>query len=115
MGSKIAARRLMQAHGVPVVPGDAPDDQSDESLLRAVEQVGYPALVKPSAGGGGIGMRIVREAGEAAPALHGARREAAAAFGDPTLYIERLVERPRHVEIQVLRRRPRRGRAPVRA
>jgi acetyl-CoA carboxylase biotin carboxylase subunit len=102
MGSKIAARRLMQAHGIPVVPGDAPDDQSDNSLCRALEQVGYPALVKPSAGGGGIGMRIVRDAGEAAPALTGARREAAAAFGDPTLYIERLVERPRHVEIQVL-------------
>jgi len=102
MGSKIAARRLMQSHGVPVVPGVAPEEQSDESLLMAIESVGYPALVKPSAGGGGIGMRIVRTAADAAVALHGARREAAAAFGDATLYVERLVERPRHIEIQVI-------------
>jgi len=102
MGSKIEARRLVAAHGVPVVPGEAPIDQSDESLVRAVEQVGCPVLVKPSAGGGGIGMRMVRNAGEALGSISGARREAAAAFGDPTLYVERLVERPRHVEIQVL-------------
>ena len=102
MGSKIAARRLMHAHGVPVIPGAAPDDQSDDSMLRAMEQVGFPVLVKPSAGGGGIGMRIVRQPADAVPALDRARREAAAAFGDPTLYLERLVERPRHVEIQVL-------------
>ena len=82
--------------------GVAPEEQSDESLLSAVESVGYPALVKPSAGGGGIGMRIVRTAADAAAALHGARREAAAAFGDATLYVERLVERPRHIEIQVI-------------
>ncbi len=102
MGSKIEARRLVAAHGVPVVPGETPIDQSDESLVRAVEQVGCPVLVKPSAGGGGIGMRMVRNAGEALGSISGARREAAAAFGDPTLYVERLVERPRHVEIQVL-------------
>jgi acetyl-CoA carboxylase biotin carboxylase subunit len=102
MGSKIAARRLMQSHGVPVVPGVAPEEQSDESLLLAIESVGYPALVKPSAGGGGIGMRIVRTAADAAPALQGARREAASAFGVATLYVERLVERPRHIEIQVI-------------
>jgi 3-methylcrotonyl-CoA carboxylase alpha subunit len=101
MGSKIQARRLMAAHGVPLVPGEAPDDQSDESLLGAIDRVGYPALLKPSGGGGGIGMRIVRQAADASAALHGARREAAAAFGDPTLYVERLLERPRHVEIQV--------------
>jgi acetyl-CoA carboxylase biotin carboxylase subunit len=101
MGSKIEARRLMAAHGVPLVPGEAPDDQSDESLLRAIDRVGYPALLKPSGGGGGIGMRIVREAGDVSAALHSARREAAAAFGDPTLYVERLLEQPRHVEIQV--------------
>ena len=102
MGSKIHARRLMQASGVPVVPGETPADQSDESLLRAAGQVGYPVMVKPSAGGGGIGMRVVRNAAEALSALQAGRREAAAAFGDPTLYVERLVERPRHVEIQVL-------------
>ena len=102
MGSKIAARRLMQGHGVPVVPGVAPVEQSDESLLGAIASVGYPALVKPSAGGGGIGMHVVRTTAEAAPALVAARREAAAAFGDATLYVERLVERPRHIEIQVI-------------
>jgi 3-methylcrotonyl-CoA carboxylase alpha subunit len=102
MGSKIEARRLMAAHGVPLVPGESPDDQSDQSLLRAIDRVGYPALLKPSGGGGGIGMRVVRDAGEASSALHGARREAAAAFGDPTLYVERLMQDPRHVEIQVL-------------
>jgi acetyl-CoA carboxylase biotin carboxylase subunit len=102
MGSKIAARRLMQSHGVPVVPGEAPEAQSDASLLRAIESIGYPALVKPSAGGGGIGMRIVRTVTDAAPALQGARREATSAFGDPTLYVERLIERPRHIEIQVI-------------
>ena len=102
MGSKIEARRLMQATGVPVVPGETPTDQSDESLVRAAGQVGYPVMVKPSAGGGGIGMRVVRSEGGALSAFQGARREAAAAFGDPTLYVERLVERPRHVEIQVL-------------
>ena len=102
MGSKIAARRLMQRHGVPVVPGAAPEEQSDESLLHAVESVGYPAIVKPSAGGGGIGMRIVRTPGDAAAALLGARREATSAFGDPTLYVERLIDRPRHIEIQVI-------------
>jgi len=85
-----------------VVPGETPTDQSDESLVRAAGQVGYPVMVKPSVGGGGIGMRIVRTADEALSALQGARREAAAAFGDATLYVERLVERPRHVEIQVL-------------
>jgi 3-methylcrotonyl-CoA carboxylase alpha subunit len=101
MGSKIQARRLMAAHGLPLVPGEAPEDQSDESLLRAIDRVGYPALLKPSGGGGGIGMRTVRKASDASAALHSARREAAAAFGDPALYVERLMEQPRHVEIQV--------------
>jgi acetyl-CoA carboxylase biotin carboxylase subunit len=101
MGSKIGARAIMQRAGVPVVPGETPDDQSDASLARAIESIGYPALIKPSAGGGGIGMKIVRSAHEAAEAVPRARREAEAAFGDGTLYVERLVERPRHVEIQV--------------
>ena len=101
MGSKIEARRLMQAAGVPVVPGEAPDDQSDEGVQRAIERVGLPALVKPSSGGGGKGMRPVHRAGEAAEAIQAARREASAAFGDGTLYVERLLERPRHVEVQI--------------
>jgi acetyl/propionyl-CoA carboxylase alpha subunit len=102
MASKIEARRLMRSHGVPVVPGEAPDDQSDAALKRAIRSVGFPALLKPSAGGGGIGMQVVRESAEAGRALERARRESLAAFGDATLYVERLVERPRHVEIQVL-------------
>jgi 3-methylcrotonyl-CoA carboxylase alpha subunit len=101
MGDKIGARRLMQQAGVPVVPGETPVDQSDAALFAAAERVGFPALVKPSAGGGGIGMKIVRERGEVADALQRARREAASAFGDDTLYVERLIERPRHVEIQI--------------
>jgi acetyl/propionyl-CoA carboxylase alpha subunit len=101
MGSKTGARRLMQQAGVPVVPGEAPDDQSDDALVAAVERVGRPALVKPSAGGGGIGMRIVVAGADAGAEIQAARRAAEHAFGDGTLYVERLVERPRHVEIQV--------------
>ena len=102
MGSKIGARRLMQEAGVPVVPGETPADQSDASIRAAVERIGLPALVKPSAGGGGIGMKTVRSTPETSTsAVQRARREAQAAFGDGTLYVERLVERPRHVEIQV--------------
>jgi acetyl-CoA carboxylase biotin carboxylase subunit len=102
MGSKIGARRIMEDAGVPVVPGEVPTDQSDGALAAAIARVGYPALIKPSAGGGGIGMKTVRTAGEVADATPRARREAEAAFGDGTLYVEHLVERPRHVEIQVI-------------
>jgi 3-methylcrotonyl-CoA carboxylase alpha subunit len=101
MGSKIGARRLMQGAGVPVVPGETPADQSDAALTAAAERIGFPVLIKPSAGGGGIGMKIARAANELADALMAARREAKASFGDDTLYVERLIERPRHVEIQV--------------
>jgi 3-methylcrotonyl-CoA carboxylase alpha subunit len=101
MGSKIEARRLAAGAGVPVVPGETPDDQSDRGLRQAIERVGLPALVKASAGGGGKGMRTIRDAGEVDAAVQAARREAGAAFGDATLYVERLVERPRHVEVQV--------------
>ena len=101
MGSKIGARRLMQDAGVPIVPGETPVDQSDTSLTSAVDRIGYPVLIKPSAGGGGIGMKVARAKGELADALTAARREAKAAFGDDALYVERLIERPRHVEIQV--------------
>jgi 3-methylcrotonyl-CoA carboxylase alpha subunit len=101
MGSKIEARRLVSAAGVPVVPGETPEEQSDRGLKQAIERVGLPALVKASAGGGGKGMRTVRDAGEIETAVQAARREAGAAFGDATLYVERLVDRPRHVEVQV--------------
>jgi 3-methylcrotonyl-CoA carboxylase alpha subunit len=101
MGSKIEARRLVSAAGVPVVPGEAPSDQSDAGVQRAAERVGLPVLIKASAGGGGKGMRRVTEARALAEAIQAARREAHAAFGDGTLYVERLVDTPRHVEVQV--------------
>jgi acetyl-CoA carboxylase biotin carboxylase subunit len=101
MGSKIGARDLMARAGVPVVPGATPADQSDAGVAAAVREIGYPVLIKASAGGGGKGMRTAGSDAEAAESIPAARREAAAAFGDGTLYVERLVERPRHVEIQV--------------
>ena len=101
MGSKIEARALMQSAGVPIVPGATPRDQSDAGVAAAIDEIGYPVLVKASAGGGGKGMRTVRNAAAARDLVPAARREAQAAFGDGTLYVERLIERPRHVEIQV--------------
>jgi len=101
MGSKIAARALAMRVGVPVVPGEVPTDRSDDAVSAAVERVGLPVLLKPAAGGGGIGMRIIRARDDVAEAVRGARRDAIAAFGDDTLYVERLVDAPRHVEIQV--------------
>jgi len=101
MGSKIGARALMQSAGVPIVPGEVPRDQSDQGVLTAARALGYPVLVKASAGGGGKGMRTVASEAEASEAIAAARREATAAFGDGTLYVERLIARPRHVEIQV--------------
>ena len=102
MGSKAGARRLMQDAGIPVVPGAVPDDQSDEAIARALERVGLPALVKASAGGGGKGMRAVAERNEAGDAIRAARLEALASFGDGTLYVEKQIARPRHVEVQIV-------------
>ena len=103
MGDKAAARRIAQAHDVPVVPGgDAAADV--EASLRAAEEVGYPVLVKAAAGGGGRGISVARSPDELRKAFAAAAREAEAAFGDPTLYIEKLIEPARHVEIQVLGR-----------
>jgi acetyl/propionyl-CoA carboxylase alpha subunit len=102
MGSKIAARHVMVAAGVPVVPGETPADQSDKALTSAVLRVGLPVLVKASAGGGGKGMRTIHATGEIEEAVQAARREAVAAFGDGTLYVERALDRPRHVEVQVV-------------
>ncbi len=101
MGSKIAARALMQRAGVPVVPGATPEDQTDTGIQAAAEGIGYPVLIKASAGGGGKGMRVVRSGAQALEAIPSARREAIAAFGDGTLYVERLIERARHVEVQI--------------
>src|SRR4030095_5033678 len=87
MGAKIEARRLVAAAGVPVVPGETPADQTDAGVQQAVDRVGLPALIKASAGGGGKGMRHVRERTEVLDGIQAARREATAAFGDGTLYI----------------------------
>jgi acetyl-CoA carboxylase biotin carboxylase subunit len=101
MGSKIGARAVMERAGVPVVPGRTPDDQTDKGIAAAAKSIGFPVLIKASAGGGGKGMRSARDASTLAEAIPAARREAQAAFGDGTLYVERLIERPRHVEIQI--------------
>ncbi|HVT43735.1 MAG TPA: biotin carboxylase N-terminal domain-containing protein [Thermoanaerobaculia bacterium] len=101
VGSKAASRTLMERAGVPVVPGYHGDDQSDETLVDQGERIGFPLLVKASAGGGGKGMKVVRSAGELVPAIESARREALKAFGDERLLLERFIERPRHVEIQI--------------
>ena len=101
MGSKIGARALMAHAGVPVVPGITPENQTDSGIAAAAAQIGYPVLIKASAGGGGRGMRVVRTGSEVVQLAAAARREAEAAFGDGTLYVEKLIERPRHVEIQI--------------
>ena len=102
MGDKAAARRLAVSLGVPVLPGYDDADQSDEALRSAAQRIGLPVLVKPAAGGGGKGMRIVRDADRLGDALAAGRREATASFGDDRLILERFLEGPRHVEIQVL-------------
>ncbi|MDR5701045.1 acetyl/propionyl/methylcrotonyl-CoA carboxylase subunit alpha [Agromyces aerolatus] len=102
MGDKIRAKRHVEASGVPVVPGVADPSLDDDALVAAADGVGYPVLVKPSAGGGGKGMQVAGDARELATALPAARRVAKAAFGDDTLLIERFIERPRHIEVQVL-------------
>ena len=100
MGSKVGARALMEEAGVPVVPGAELGEGTDAAA--EAERIGFPLLVKASAGGGGKGMRPVASAGELAGAVEGARREAEAAFGDPTVFLERYLQRPRHIEIQLL-------------
>jgi 3-methylcrotonyl-CoA carboxylase alpha subunit len=102
MGDKKGARRLMAAAGVPVVPGYDGDDQTDATLAREAARIGWPVMIKPSRGGGGKGMRAVRGEKEFADALASSRREARSAFGDDVMVLERLVDRPRHVEVQVI-------------
>ncbi|GAB7143714.1 acetyl/propionyl/methylcrotonyl-CoA carboxylase subunit alpha [Mycobacterium riyadhense] len=102
MGDKIAAKNAVAAFDVPVVPGVAKPGLTDEELATAAAEVGYPVLIKPSAGGGGKGMRLVEEPARLRAALVSARREAASSFGDDTVFLERFVLRPRHIEVQVL-------------
>lgn len=102
MGDKIRAKETVRAAGVPVVPGSSGSGLTDAELADAAREIGMPVLLKPSAGGGGKGMRLVRDEAELAEEIAAARREARASFGDDTLLVERWVDRPRHIEIQVL-------------
>src|SRR5919205_1379446 len=102
MGDKIEARRAMHEAGLPIVPGSSGGVTSEEEGRKVARDIGYPVIVKTSAGGGGRGMRIVRSEPELGKALETASTEAAAAFNDGSVYIERYIEQPRHIEIQVL-------------
>ncbi|MEV5781807.1 acetyl/propionyl/methylcrotonyl-CoA carboxylase subunit alpha [Streptomyces sp. NPDC052287] len=102
MGDKIRAKETVRAAGVPVVPGSSGSGLTDALLAESAREIGMPVLLKPSAGGGGKGMRLVRDAADLADEIAAARREARASFGDDTLLVERWVDRPRHIEIQVL-------------
>ncbi len=102
MGSKSGSKMLMEEAGVPLVPGYHGEAQDEVTLAKAADQIGFPVLVKASAGGGGRGMRIVRSAGELAAAIVSAKREAKAAFGDDRMLIEKFVDNPRHIEVQIV-------------
>ncbi|WP_326757005.1 ATP-grasp domain-containing protein [Streptomyces hirsutus] len=102
MGDKIRAKETVRAAGVPVVPGSSGSGLTDGQLADAAREIGMPVLLKPSAGGGGKGMRLVRDPERLAEEIAAARREARASFGDDTLLVERWIDRPRHIEIQVL-------------
>jgi acyl-CoA carboxylase subunit alpha len=104
MGSKIGAKEIMAGAGVPVLPGAVFDDVAEPdpaALVKAADDIGYPVLVKAAFGGGGRGMRIVHRSAEVAEAVASARREAASAFGNGTVFLERFVEAPRHIEVQI--------------
>src|SRR5262249_19355559 len=101
MGSKVAARAIMAKAGVPIVPGASGAERDDAGLLKEAKRIGLPVLIKASAGGGGKGMRLVRETGALSEALAAARREAQRAFADDTLLLERYFDAPRHVELQI--------------
>lgn len=102
MGDKIRAKETVKAAGVPVVPGSSGSGLTDAQLAESAREIGMPVLLKPSAGGGGKGMRLVRDAALLMDEIAAARREARSSFGDDTLLVERWIDRPRHIEIQVL-------------
>src|SRR5579872_2180325 len=101
MGNKAGAKEIMRRAGVPCVPGYQGTDQSDGVMFAEAEKIGFPVMIKAVAGGGGRGMRLVRDAAAFPEALRSARSEAKAAFGDRTVILERAIENPRHIEIQV--------------
>ena len=102
MGSKTAAREAATRNAVPVAPGYQEKDQSAATLKREAKRIGYPVLIKAAAGGGGKGMREVFTPDAFEDALNAAKREAAAAFGDDTIFLEKLIQRPRHIEFQIM-------------
>ncbi len=102
MGSKSGSKALMERAGVPLVPGYHGEAQDEATLAKAADKIGFPVLVKASAGGGGRGMRVVRSATELLPAIVSAKREAKAAFGDDRMLVEKYVDNPRHIEVQVI-------------
>src|SRR5450432_3335295 len=102
LGDKIAARKIAAAAGVPVVPGTPGAIRTVEEARAFAAQVGYPVMIKASAGGGGRGMRVVRAEGELPELMERARSEAKKAFGDDALFLEKLVSRPKHIEVQIL-------------
>lgn len=102
MGNKSRAREIMMEARVPIIPGSKGAVESEEDALRIAEEMGYPVMIKASAGGGGRGIRIVKKRGEFSKAYQTAKSEAKIAFGDDTMYVEKFVENPRHVEIQIL-------------
>lgn len=102
MGEKTAARRTAQAAGVPIVPGEMPDVTNDEEVKRSAERLGYPVLLKAAAGGGGKGIRLVRDERDLLPSLRTARSEAQSAFGDGHIYLEKAITPARHIEVQFI-------------
>src|SRR5215813_8137221 len=102
MGSKTSARQIAKQAGAPVVPGTVSPLDSIEQANRIAEEVGYPVMLKAASGGGGKGMRLVRSASEIASAFSLASSEAASSFNDPAVYIEKYIESPRHIEIQLI-------------
>ena len=102
MGSKTAARARMQEAGVPIIPGTTEPVATAAEVVALGEEIGYPLLVKAAAGGGGKGMKVVASPDDVASAFESAQREGQAYFADPTVYVERYLEDPRHVEVQVL-------------
>ena len=100
LSSKVAARKLAVAHGVPVTPGSGPVDAP--TALAAAQAIGFPVMVKPSGGGGGIGMKVVESEHDLVSAIESSAQAARSAFGDPTVYLERYIRKPRHIEIQVI-------------
>jgi len=102
MGDKITARETMMKSGVPIVPGTNKDLDSDELALKTIEEIGLPVMLKASAGGGGKGMRLVKNEKDILPSLRSAKSEALASFGDGTVYVEKFIESPHHIEFQIL-------------